>query len=116
MVGSRFLCHSRRSRFLSLISSLMKSGSLDEFLRFGIYTLDVIACCMCFVSQSIARSIDWMSLVGRFVVLGKFVSKVLYFFQLMKRFESGGDDDTGVHSTSRSMGLWSEDSSLRLSI
>lgn len=37
---------------------------------------------------------------------------VLYLVQFMKRFEVGGDDD----KASRRIGLWSEDSSLRLSM
>lgn len=40
----------------------------------------------------------------------------LYLVQFMKRFEVGGDDDIGVHKASRRIGLWSEDSSLRLSM
>lgn len=49
-------------------------------------------------------------------MFGKYVSIVLNFFQLMKRFVTGGNEDTGVHIVSRRMGLWSEDSSFRLSI
>jgi len=41
---------------------------------------------------------------------------VLYFFQLMKRFVTRGESDNGVHCVCRKIGLWSEESSLRLSI
>lgn len=71
---------------------------------------------MCFVSESIARSIECVSFNGRFVIFVKLESIVLNFVQLMKWLETGGDDDTGVHSVSRRIGLWSEDSSLRLKI
>ena len=64
---------------------------------------------------SIAISIDSL-LVGRTVGLSRLERIVLYFVQLMKRLVVGGDDDTGVHKVSRRIGLWSEDSSLRLSI
>ena len=81
----------------------------------GVKTLASIACCRFLVRLSIARSIDSL-LVGRSVGLGKLERIVLYFVQLIKRLVVGGDDDTGVHMVSRRIGLWSEDSSLRLLI
>jgi hypothetical protein len=87
----------------------------DEFLSLG-NTLASIACCKFLVRQSIARSIDSLLLVGSAGVLGKLVRIVLYLVQFMKRFEAGGDYEIIVHNVSRRIGLWSEDSSFRLSI
>ncbi|KAL4135976.1 hypothetical protein QTP88_007550 [Uroleucon formosanum] len=56
---------------------------------------------------------------GRILSLSMFcrlVRIVLYLVQLMKRFVDGVDVDIGVHNVSRRIGLWSEESSLRLSI
>ena len=85
-------------------------------MRLGVNTLASIAFCRFLVRQSTARSIECLSFVGGMGELGKLVRMVLYFDQLMKRLVVGGDDEIGVHRVSRSIGLWSEDSSLRFSM
>jgi len=85
-------------------------------LSLGVNTLASIACCRFLVRQSTARSIEFLSFVGGTGELGKLVRMALYLVQFMKRLVAGGDDEIGVHRVSRSIGLWSEDSSLRFSI
>ena len=51
----------------------------NEFLIFGVNTLTLITYCRFLLKQTITKSIDCLSLVGRVVVLGKFVRIILYF-------------------------------------